>query len=49
VLNCSDGEHSLLDIADRSGIPFTEIHYAAELLREKGLLSEVRPTAAFRA
>jgi len=46
VLNYSDGEHSLLDIADRSGIPFTEIHDAAELLREKGLLSEVRPTAA---
>ena len=39
VLNLSDGEHSLLDIADRSGIPFSVIHYNAELLRQNGLLS----------
>ena len=39
VLNLSDGEHSLLDIADRSGIPFLLIRDAAELLMEKGLLS----------
>jgi aminopeptidase-like protein len=39
VLNCSDGKHSLLDIADRSGLPFQAIHEAAELLCESGLLS----------
>jgi aminopeptidase-like protein len=38
VLNLSDGDHSLLDIADRSGIPFSTISAAAELLRESGLL-----------
>jgi aminopeptidase-like protein len=41
VLNLSDGEHSLLDIADRSGMPFPTISAAAELLREGGLLSPV--------
>lgn len=39
VLNLSDGEHSLLDIAGRSGIPFWEIHDAAMLLQESGLLA----------
>ena len=39
VLNLSDGEHSLLDIADRSGIPFLLIRDAANLLFERGLLS----------
>jgi aminopeptidase-like protein len=39
VLNLSDGEHSLLDIADRSGLAFTAILDAAELLTESGLLS----------
>jgi len=41
VLNFSDGEHSLLDIAERSGLPFVAIHDAAELLRENGLLAEI--------
>jgi aminopeptidase-like protein len=41
VLNFSDGEHSLLDIAERSGLPFATINNAAELLREGGLLSLV--------
>jgi aminopeptidase-like protein len=41
VLNFSDGEHSLLDIAERSGIPFPIIHDAAELLLQSGLLSAV--------
>ena len=40
VLNLSDGEHSLLDIAERSGLPFASIHEAAELLRANGLLKE---------
>jgi aminopeptidase-like protein len=42
VLNLSDGEHSLLDIAERSGLPFSIISEAAELLRESGLLSVIR-------
>ena len=41
VLNLSDGDHSLLDIAERSGMPFSTISDAAELLRESGLLSAV--------
>jgi aminopeptidase-like protein len=45
VLNCSDGEHSLLDIAERSGLPFGAIRTAAELLFEKGLLVGVAPVA----
>jgi aminopeptidase-like protein len=45
VLNFSDGEHSLLDIAERSELPFETIRSAAELLRERGLLVEVVPGA----
>jgi aminopeptidase-like protein len=41
VLNFSDGQHSLLDIAERSGLPFATISDAAELLCEGGLLSVV--------
>lgn len=41
VLNMSDGRHSLLDIAERSGIPFATIRTAAEALREASLLSAV--------
>lgn len=39
VLNYSDGEHSLLDVAERSGIPFETLYEAADLLSDKGLLS----------
>jgi aminopeptidase-like protein len=39
VLNFSDGDHSLLDIAERSGISFPTIREAADLLCQKGLLS----------
>jgi aminopeptidase-like protein len=38
VLNFSDGEHDLLDIAVRSGISFKQISQAAEALRGAGLL-----------
>ena len=38
VLNLSDGEHSLLDIAERSGMPFLALSDAAELLCQNGLL-----------
>jgi aminopeptidase-like protein len=41
VLNLSDGEHSLLDIAERSGVPFSTISDAADMLYESGLLSPV--------
>ena len=41
VLNQSDGEASLLDIAERSGLPFSAIFQAAQLLREAGLLEEI--------
>jgi len=39
LLNFSDGEHSLLDIAERSGLPFFEIADAATQLLESGLLA----------
>jgi aminopeptidase-like protein len=39
ILNLSDGQHDLLDIAFRSGMPFDQISHAAVLLREAGLLS----------
>lgn len=42
VLNFSDGEHCLLDIADRSGLPFPRIAAAANLLKDSGLLQEVQ-------
>ena len=41
VLNLSDGRHSLLDIAERSGCEFATIRNAASALLEKGLLSPV--------
>jgi aminopeptidase-like protein len=41
VLNLSDGDNSLLDIADRSGLPFPTINAGAELLHQNGLLSVV--------
>jgi aminopeptidase-like protein len=39
ALNLSDGEHSLLDIAERSAMPFQAIAEAADLLRQNGLLA----------
>jgi len=41
VLNLSDGNHSLLDIAERSKLPFVQISDAAELLCTAGLLSRI--------
>jgi aminopeptidase-like protein len=41
VLNLSDGEHTLLDIAERSGLAFDTLHDAASLLLRHGLLKEV--------
>lgn len=39
VLNLSDGNHSLLDIARRSGLPYRTIAEGAERLKLAGLLS----------
>lgn len=45
VLNLSDGEHSLLDIADRAALPFREIHAAAVLLEDANLAAPVDEVA----
>jgi aminopeptidase-like protein len=42
VLNLSDGDHSLLDIAERARLPFRSIHAAAQILAEHDLLAEMR-------
>lgn len=41
VLNLSDGAHDLLAIADRAGLPFDRIRWAAENLVECGLLERI--------
>jgi aminopeptidase-like protein len=41
VLNASDGSASLLDVAERSGMPFAVIREAADRLLEHGLLEPV--------
>jgi aminopeptidase-like protein len=46
VLNLSDGQNDLLDIAVRSGIPFAEISEAADALRDTGLLESTSTTTA---
>ncbi len=38
VLNLSDGAHSLLDVAERSGLPFDTVAGAADALHEAGLI-----------
>jgi aminopeptidase-like protein len=43
VLNQSDGSATLLDIADRSGMPFAAIRAAADALLEHDLLAPVDP------
>jgi aminopeptidase-like protein len=40
VLNLSDGEHSLLEIADAADMDFRSIQQAADLLKTHGLLKE---------
>jgi aminopeptidase-like protein len=45
VLNLSDGAHSLMDIAERAGMPFSTVAATADVLVEHGLLAEQgRPT-----
>jgi aminopeptidase-like protein len=48
VLNQSDGEHSLLDIAERSGLPFRTLCEAADLLTQNGLLTALPYSHAFQ-
>jgi len=43
VLSLSDGEHSLLDIAERANMDFSTIRSAATLLEEHELLAELTP------
>jgi aminopeptidase-like protein len=40
VLNFSDGLHSLLDIAERSGLPFAAVREAAGILVNHGILEK---------
>ena len=40
VLNLSDGEHSLIEVAERSGRPFDAVKVAADALLASGLLKE---------
>lgn len=47
VLNLSDGHHSLLEIAERSKLPFPTVHMAARALETAGLLRATdRPAGA---
>jgi aminopeptidase-like protein len=41
ILNLSDGNHSLLDIAERAKLPFAVIQRTSELLLQHGLLETV--------
>jgi aminopeptidase-like protein len=41
VLNLSDGTNSLLEIAERSGIPFVHLKNAARRLLDNGLLEKI--------
>jgi aminopeptidase-like protein len=43
VMNFSDGEHSLLDISDRSGFRFEVLREAAAILCNHGILKEAPP------
>ncbi len=46
VLNLSDGEHGLLDVAECSGMSFAAIREAADALLEVGLLREIEEEKA---
>jgi aminopeptidase-like protein len=41
VLNLSDGGHDLIDVAERSNLPFAEIRAAADALAEHELVTDV--------
>jgi aminopeptidase-like protein len=40
VLALSDGRHSLLEVAERSGLGFPTVRKAADLLADRELLAE---------
>ena len=42
VLNLADGEHSLLDVAERAELPFATVAEAADALAAEGLLDQER-------
>jgi aminopeptidase-like protein len=42
VLNLSDGDHTLLDISERSGLAYDTIRYAADMLVKYDLLKECK-------
>jgi aminopeptidase-like protein len=46
VLNLSDGNHALLDIAERSGCEFESIKEAADVLVDHALLKEKSPISS---
>jgi aminopeptidase-like protein len=39
VLNLADGDHSLLDIAERANLPFAVVYKSARLLQQHGLVT----------
>jgi aminopeptidase-like protein len=45
LMSFSDGQHGLLDIAERAGMPFSVIRDSAVELERHGLLSRNRPIA----
>jgi aminopeptidase-like protein len=45
VLNMSDGNHGLLDIAERAGLEFSVVRSAADRLTQQGLLQEAAVAA----
>lgn len=47
VLNLSDGEHSLFDIAERAQLSFDSIYHAAAALKEQGLLKDTLSGSRF--
>jgi aminopeptidase-like protein len=49
VLNLSDGDHGLLDVAERSGLPVALLAEVAVALEEAGLLEDLDAAAAERA
>jgi len=49
VLNLSDGGNRLLDIAERSGVDFSDIKEAADVLLRAGLLAECEPSGPLAA
>jgi aminopeptidase-like protein len=43
LLNLADGQNSLIDVAERSGLPFWLVQHAATVLTEAGLTRDADP------